>query len=91
MMRKKFGGYTINIIKKTKEVHEDGLIVLTATISGNIEIGLDIDRYTWREDWFLQLFFKGEYSKYRAITLENHTKYENYNEVNYITATVRRR
>ena len=56
-MRKKFGGYTINVVKKTKEKHPGGLIVLTATLSGNIEIGLDIDRHTWREDWFTQLFF----------------------------------
>lgn len=90
-MRKKFGGYTINVVKKTKEKHSDGLIVLTATLSGNIEIGLDIDRHTWREDWFMQLFFGDNYSKYRIITLENHINYESYNETNYITATVRER
>lgn len=90
-MRKKFGSYTINVVKKEKKINPDGLVVLTATLQGMIEIGIEIDRYTWREDWFLRLFFGDNYSKYRIITLENNCHCSNCMDTNYVVVTARER
>ena len=93
-MKRKFGSYTINVENKKITRNNDGTLTLEATLSGCIEIGLEIDRMTWREDWFLQLFFKEEYNNYRLIDLENNdqwTQNPDFCEINKVRAIVQKR
>ena len=93
-MKKKFGSYTININRKKITKNADGTLTLEVILSGCIEIGLEIDQYSWREDWLLRLFFKDEYSKYRIISLENNdnwTSVPSLVEINVVKAIVEKR
>ena len=93
-MRKKFGRYTINVFDKKKKKQEDGSIAIEATLTGCIEIGLEIDRYTWREDWFLKLFFGDEAHEYELLSLENNDSWSKktiITEINIVKAVVRKR
>lgn len=76
-MKKKFGRYTINVWDKKKRKQEDGTIACEVTLTGCIEIGLEINQYTWQADWLLKLFFKDKYNDYRIISLENNDSWTN--------------
>lgn len=72
-MRKKFGGYSIDATKLKKHTRNDGLLQTTTILEGNIEIGIDIDPYTWRGDWLRDfLFGKDSWKEWRLINVENH-------------------
>ena len=93
-MRRKFGSYSIDVENKKTIRNNDGTLTLQATLSGCIEIGLEIERMTWREDWFLQLFFKDEYNNYRLIDLQNDDQWTNspsFREINKVVAIVQKR
>ena len=93
-MKKKFGTYTINVFDKKQRQNTDGTISLEVTLSGCIEIGLEIDEWTWRGDWLLQLFFKDCYSDYRIVSLQNNDNWSNQGsliEVNRVQAVVQKR
>ena len=90
-MKKKFGSYTINICDKKSHKNPDGTITLEVILSGCIEIGLEIEEYTWRKDWLLQLFFKDKYMNYRVVSIENDDKWTNnpLTEINKVKAIVK--
>lgn len=93
-MKKKFGTYTINVFDKKQRLNANGTIGLEVTLSGCIEIGLEIDQGTWRGDWLLRLFFRDQYSDYYFVSLENNDRWSNNPsliEVNRVQATVRKR
>lgn len=62
-MRKKFGGYKINISKPIKILQDENTLVARVFLEGNIEIGLEIDRYTWRFDWIEDFIWKNNPEK----------------------------
>ena len=62
-MRKKFDGYTINITKPIKILQDENTLVVRVFLKGNIEIGLKIDRYTWRFDWIEDFIWKNNPEK----------------------------
>lgn len=71
-MRKKFGGYSINAVQVGRSVRGDKLIQTSTILEGNIEIGIDIDPYTWRGDWLREFIFgKGTQRQWRLINVEN--------------------
>lgn len=70
-MKKKFDGYTIEVINKVKRKLEPDLYRCSVDLKGDIEIGLHIDAWTWRGDWILKLFFKDDYMKYSIRCIEN--------------------
>ena len=65
-MRKKFDRYTINISNKKKTANQ-----LSCTISGTIEIGIEIDEWTWRGDWLIDQFFPQNIQEKNIIRLSN--------------------
>ena len=72
-MRRRFGGYCIDARKYQRILRIDGLVQTTTILKGNIEIGLEIDPYSWRGDWLRDfLFGKGSATKWRLINVENH-------------------
>lgn len=76
-MRKKFGGYTINCSKlEIRETMDPNIYEVKISLWGNIEIGIEINRMTWREDWILQAAFKDNYTKYSIIKLEQNDHYK---------------
>jgi len=62
-MRKNFDGYTINITKPIKILNDENTLVVRVFLKGNIEIGLKIDRYTWRFDWIEDFIWKNNPEK----------------------------
>lgn len=62
-MRKNFDGYTINITKPIKILNDENTLVVRVFLKGNIEIGLEIDRYTWRFDWIENFIWKNNPEK----------------------------
>lgn len=91
-MKKKFGSYTINVNDKKVKKNPDGTLTLEVALSGCIEIGLEIEQYTWRADWLLKLFFKDNYNNYRIVSIENNDSWSNkgsLTEINLVRATVR--
>lgn len=93
-MKKKFGRYTINVADKKCKKRTDGNFDLEVTLSGCIEIGLEIESHTWRADWLLKLFFGDNYSDYELVSLENNDNWTNktiVTEVNTVRAVVRKR
>ena len=90
-MKKKFGSYTINVEGKKRIRNPDGSLTLVVTLSGCIEIGLEIDEHTWRKDWFLSLFFNHDISKIRVKSIENRDSWSNdpcLLEVNTVTMVI---
>lgn len=62
-MRKKFDGYTITVTKPIKILQDENTLVVRVFLKGNIEIGLEIDRYTWRFDWIEDFIWKNNPEK----------------------------
>lgn len=62
-MRKNFDGYIINITKPIKILNDENTLVVRVFLKGNIEIGLKIDRYTWRFDWIEDFIWKNNPEK----------------------------
>lgn len=62
-MRKKFDGYTINITKPIKILNDENTLVVRVFLKGTIEIGLEIDRYTWRFDWIEDFIWRNNPEK----------------------------
>ena len=54
-MKKKFDGYTIDVKKVKTTKIDNNTIEVIFDLSGNIEIGLEIDRLTWRSDFLYNL------------------------------------
>jgi len=75
-MKKKFGRYCVNAVKNNKlSQRSDGLWEATITITGDIEIGIEIDPYTWRGDWLSDFVLgKEDTGNYRLINVENKFK-----------------
>lgn len=84
MAIRKFGGYRINVENIKKSKRKDGSVKVSLDLSGNIEIGIEIDKMTWREDWVMNQVFKDNANQYRMTNLVQHDTYENYNERNHI-------
>lgn len=97
MARRKFSSYRVDVtnIKKGKPNKETGEFNVSMVITGNIEIGIEIDEWTWREDWFREILFKDKASDYEIVkgSLKNTISWdqEKYTETNYVTARVARR
>lgn len=90
-MRKKFGGYTINCTKPQSRHIDSDTIESVVELSGNIEIGLEIDRMTWREDWLLKLIYGDNSSNYDIITLEQKPSFVDHVDHNLIRVVCRGR
>ena len=90
-MKRKFDGYNIDVCNRELVRHPDGSITLKVVLLGNIEIGLEIDEWTWRGDWLLKLFFKDNYTNYRIKNVQNNLSWnsETKMESNYVIAEVR--
>lgn len=88
----KFGGYKIYFKKiSVREKSDTQQIVVKAQLSGNIEIGIDIDMFSWRQDEFTRAVFKKDAQQYELIHVYNcYTQYSPV-EVNVVTAIYRRR
>lgn len=86
-MKRKFGGYTIEVknIYKRKTVNNG--IYVTLQLVGDIEIGIHVDANTWRGDQILKYVFKDEYTNYRIINLHNNLV-GNCNEVSLLVEKV---
>lgn len=85
-MRKKFGGYTVDYKKVFCGVNTDAKTVdAIIQITGDIEIGIKIERMTWREDWLKEVLFRNNASKYRIVHLENNFIQYSPVEVNEVT------
>lgn len=92
-MKKKFGGYTIHcdkarLIPTTKSWNGKQNYELRVELWGNIEIGIEVDKWTWRGDWILAHAFKENAHNYRITKIEQHNFYEDHIEHNQITAQV---
>lgn len=92
-MRKKFGGYTINcskarLTKTDKNWRGTQNYEVKVELWGTIEIGIDIDPGTWREDWLLKHAFKDAYTNYHITKLDQNKFFDDYVEHNQITAIV---
>lgn len=85
VMRKKMGRYMVDFTKVTRKpyLRKDGLYQTEAVIAGDIEIGIEIDPYTWTGDWLGEATFgKSDCKNYRLINVENNlTDYGDRNEV----------
>ena len=95
-MRKKFGGYTINCDKArltptTKSWSGKQNYEVRVELWGTIEIGIDVDEWTWRADWLLEHALKEKASEYHITKLEQNMFYVDYVEHNQITALVEAR
>lgn len=72
MVKRKFGRYTVSVGKTSKTKRSDGLIETRTEIEGDVEIGIQIETMTWREDWLAQqVFGKNESDNYRLINVQN--------------------
>ena len=93
-MKKKFGTYRVDFKKIGKPVvREGGLVETKALITGDIEIGIDIDLYSWTGDWLREATFGDEASEYRLVTIVNSYQEDNEKgeEVNKVTACWRKK
>lgn len=87
MARRKFGGYTIDYKKlNVKKQPTEGTITCKVQLSGNIEIGIDIDDWTWRGDWLTKMLFKDNPNNYRLKSVQNNYTAYSPDEVNVVTA-----
>lgn len=75
MAIRKFGSYRINVENIKKSKRKDGTIKVSLDLSGNIEIGIEIDRMTWREDWVMEQVFKKDASNYRMTQFYQNDTY----------------
>lgn len=62
-MRKNFDGYTINVTKPIKIKQDENTLIVRVFLSGNIEIGIEIDNWTWRIDWIQNLIWENSPEK----------------------------
>lgn len=62
-MKKKFDNYFINVTKPIKIKQDENTLITRVFLSGNIEIGIEIDQYTWRIDWIQDLIWKNNPEK----------------------------
>lgn len=72
-MKKKFDGYTIDVKKiKTTKI-DNNTIEVVFDLSGNIEIGLEIDRLSWRSDFLYNLVWGNnpERQSWRTANIQN--------------------
>lgn len=95
-MKKKFDRYTIEVSNKKITRQPNGSLILEANLKGNIEIGIEIDNWTWRGDWFLSLF-KNTVSdierRYRIQRVDNDDNWDSENriETNHVSMFVTER
>ena len=82
-MKKKFDRYTIEVCDKDLTRMADGSLVIEATLKGDIEIGIEIDKWTWRGDWFVSLFqnhVKDISKRYRIHSVVNNDEWDSVNK-----------
>lgn len=85
-MKRKFDYCTIDVHKnKIVQIDSDHCECLL-TLAGNTELGLNIDKFTWRADWLAKVTFKNpdERSEWDLKTVYNNIYYKNgieYNDV----------
>lgn len=72
-MKKKFDGYTIDVKKVKTTKIDNNTIEVIFDLSGNIEIGLEIDRLTWRSDFLYNLVWGNnpERQSWRTASIQN--------------------
>lgn len=94
-MKKRMGNYKVDFKKVGKPVElasrGTGILYETkAIITGDIEIGVDIDMYTWKADWLKDVTFGDDAGKYRLVDIVNNLADTDAGEVNKVTATWRK-
>lgn len=72
-MKRKFDGYTIDVKKVKTTKIDNNTIEVVFDLSGNIEIGLEIDDFTWRSFFLYNLVWgnKPERQKWRTANIQN--------------------
>ncbi len=82
-MKKKFGSYVVNFKKVGKPVKRiDGLYQTEAVITGDVEIGIEMETMSWREDWLKEATFGKEDAKnWRLVNVLNDMDSYDYNKI----------
>jgi hypothetical protein len=70
----KFGGYKVKVKKSPLTKIEEGEYKSVIEIIGDIEIGIEIDNMSWREDWLREIVFGKNTSakSHRISSIDNH-------------------
>lgn len=92
-MKKKFDYCTINVHKNKTIPIDSEHCECSLTLSGNTELGLEINQWTWRADWLAEVTFKDpeERAKWDLKAVYNNIYYQNGIEYNDVKGVWRKR
>lgn len=88
IITRNFGGYKVKVKRGDLTKIGEGEYMSVIEIIGDIEIGIEIDNMTWREDWLRNILF-GEGASirdYRIVSINNQISSREDGEHNVVTS-----